>query len=479
MRSTRSTSPKSGKRTHRGPPALSAEIFLIPLEDRKFIVYAPLRQSAFIGNEYVADCIRRLQKGEWYSNRRDVTLVKLLRGLDMVDAGPESRPSRLFPSNPAPTSVTLFLTTACNLRCSYCYASAGNRRPRSMSLSTAQRGIDFAAQNAAATPCRTLGVSYHGGGEPTVNWLVLSGSADYARSRARELGLTLQITLTTNGILSEEQRAWVRANVTSLTISCDGLPAIHDRHRIDAKGRPSSARVFETLSYLDKSGGRYGIRATVTADAFELLPDSVDFLTSQFRAEGIQVEPVYLLGRALEARTAESDGFVDAFRRARDRAAANGRRLWFSGARVGTLTNHFCSATQDNFCLSAAGNVTSCYEAFSEDVSHVKVFYYGRPSNGASGYDFDLKVLDHLRAQAVENRRFCSDCFAKWTCGGDCYYKWRAGSHSSEFDGSPRCHIIRELTKDQIIEKISEAGGTFWHGSQSSKGHPHFCIAFQ
>ena len=469
MQPTRSTRPKPEQRAPGDPPTLSAEIFPIPLGDRKFIIYAPLRQSAFIGNDYVADYVGRLQKGEWRARRRDASLVKLLRGLEMVDAGLESRPCRLFPREPAPPSVTLFLTTACNLRCSYCYASAGNRPPRNMTLSTAQRGIDFAAQNAASTPCRTLGLSYHGGGEPTVNWPVLTGSADYARSRAEELGLSLQITLTTNGVLSEEQREWVRANVTSLTISCDGLPAVHDRYRTDAKGQPSSAQVFETLRYLDETGVSYGIRSTVTADAFELLPDSVEFLTARFRPEGVQVEPVYLLGRASAAPAAESGEFVQAFRLARDRAVANKRRLWFSGARVGTLTNHFCSATQDNFCLSADGNVSSCYEAFAEDVPQARVFFYGRPSGHGPGYDFDLKVLDHLRSQAVENRAFCKDCFAKWTCGGDCYYKWRSASQSSEFDGSPRCHIIRELTKDQILEKISKAAGTFWHGSDGAR----------
>ena len=464
---TKISSPAS-KRREPQRPALSAEIFLIPLDENKFIVYAPLRQSAFIGNDYVADYIRRLQDGRWSATRRDGPLVELLRGLDMVDAAPESPPHRAFGPDPKPTSVTLFLTTACNLRCSYCYASAGLSRPRYMSLSTARRGIDFAARNAASTPCRSLGVTYHGGGEPTAHWNLLLESARHAQVRARVMDLSLTITLTTNGVLSQEQRDWVRANVTSLTISCDGLPSVHDECRKDLKGRPSSGQVFETLAYLDRAGCKYGIRATVTATAFRSLPDSVDLLTSQFRPEGVQVEPVYLLGRASEAASAESEEFVKAFRLARDRAVANGRRIWFSGARLGTLTNHFCSATQDNFCLSADGNVSSCYEAFSEDAPHAQLFYYGRPAEEGQGYEFDHTALERLRSQAVESRAFCRNCFAKWTCGGDCYYKWRAASLSPEFDGSPRCEIIRELTKDQILEKIAEAGGAFW---RETRGH--------
>jgi hypothetical protein len=36
-------------------------------------------------------------------------------------------------------------------------------------------------------------------------------------------------------------------------------------------------------------------------------------------------------------------------------------------------------------------------------------------------------------------------------------------SEDGEFVGSDRCHITRELTKDQILERIANAGGLFWH----------------
>jgi len=96
----------------------------------------------------------------------------------------------------------------------------------------------------------------------------------------------------------------------------------------------------------------------------------------------------------------------------------------FSGARAGALLNHFCSVSKDNFCLSADGNVTACFEAFGEDNPCAGAFFYGRPAADGMGYVFDQAVLDHLRAQAVENREYCRGCFAKWSCGGDCYYKW-------------------------------------------------------
>jgi len=79
-------------------------------------------------------------------------------------------------------------------------------------------------------------------------------------------------------------------------------------------------------------------------------------------------------------------------------------------------------------------------------------------------------VLNNLRNQAVEHREYCRGCFAKWHCAGDCYHKSLTVNGSEEFAGSERCHITRELTKDQILERIADSGGLFWHGMPMRSG---------
>ena len=115
------------------------------------------------------------------------------------------------------------------------------------------------------------------------------------------------------------------------------------------------------------------------------------------------------------------------------------------------------------FSLSPDGNVSSCYEVFNEENEFADVFFYGSPKENEQGYTFNMTVLNHLRKQTVENREYCHDCFAKWSCAGDCYHKSIIINGKNEFNGSDRCHITRELTKDQILEKIIESGGIFWH----------------
>ena len=79
-----------------------------------------------------------------------------------------------------PTETTLFLTRACSLRCVYCYASGGEH-PNLMPWQVAKAAVDLVVENAATLGKDSVGVSFHGGGEPTIAWSLLTGMADYAR----------------------------------------------------------------------------------------------------------------------------------------------------------------------------------------------------------------------------------------------------------------------------------------------------------
>jgi uncharacterized protein len=455
-------------------PAISAELFTIPVADNRYIVYAPLRRAAFVANAEVVNFLADLQAGRC-EETADGSLAEFLRRLEILDAGAEALPVTTFSGAPAPTSVTLFLTTACNLRCTYCYASAGDTPTKNMSLDVARRGIDFVAANAVKQNAPGFEVLYHGGGEPTVNWPTLTESFDYAQQKANELNLEVRAASASNGVLSDAQIDWIIANLHSVNLSFDGLPAAHDKHRLTVKGQGSSERVLHTIHRFDEANFPYGLRVTVTHDQIAQLPDSVEFICVNCRTESIQVEPAYQLGRWTDAPTAETENFIAAYREAQARAQTHGREISYSAARVGLLTNHFCGITQDSFALSPDGNVSSCYEVFAEENPLAGVFFYGEAQKEKGKFRFNLPVLNNLRGLGVNHREFCQGCYAKWTCAGDCYHKALTVSGNGEFHGSDRCHITRELTKDQILEKIAASGGWFWHegdvAGEDSRAH--------
>ena len=443
---------------------LSDEIFNIPLGNDKYIIYAPLRRSAFIGNSAAVNFIAKLEYGKLYDHIiSDSSIIKFLISLNIISATPEKIPNEIFSGEPEPTYLTLFLTTKCNLRCKYCYAKAGDKPPKSMDIGIAKRGIDFIVCNAIKKNKSLFQLAFHGGGEPTINWKVLTLSKEYAQNKAKKHGLGLKTYSATNGVLSDLQIEWFLKNLNGCTVSFDGLPEIHDNYRLRPGGQGSSEQVMHTIRCFDDANFDYQLRITVVKEQIARLIESIEFICAFFHPKRILVEPAYQLGRWKNAPSSESYKFIEYFRKARETASQHKIDLFFSEARIDTLTNHFCGISQDNFSLSPEGNVSGCYEVFSEDDEWAKTFFYGKKSNNCEGYSFNLKILNHLRKQIIQYREYCRECFAKWNCGGGCYHKALMNSSNLEFSGSNRCFITQELTKDQIIQKIVDAGGIFWH----------------
>jgi uncharacterized protein len=390
-----------------------------------------------------------------------------LRQLGLLDPAPAALPPAGPQGAPLPTAVTLFLTTGCSLRCTYCYASAGDTPLETMPIDVARQGIDFVVRNAALLGAPGFALAFHGGGEPTLNWKVLTGAWAHACRRADEHALQLSASTATNGVLNEVQIGWITAHLQSASVSFDGLPEVHDRHRPLANGKGSSERVLHTLARFDAAAFRYGIRVTVTADQIQRLPESIDFICRESSAAHIQVEPAYRMGRWREAPTAETELFIAAFRAAREVANGHRRTLSYSAARVGLLTRHFCGVSQDSFALSPKGQVSACYEVFSEHSDFAERFFYAHPADDGH-YRFDVERLHALRRLSVEHQPFCQGCFAKWHCAGDCHRNALSVDATGDFQGSDRCHVTRALTRDQIVERIAGAGGLVWRGDQAA-----------
>ncbi len=359
-------------------PNLTAELFIIPT-DGAYIVYAPLRQAAFVANAATVNLLAALQSGAEIPLDDDCqNLVALLRHLLIIDGGPEVPPVTAHHGTPKPTTCTLFLTTGCNLRCTYCYAAAGDTPLKRMPLAVARRGIDFVLGNAIELGQPGIELAYHGGGEPSLNWETLTGSYAYAAELTAANGLELKAAMASNAVLPEEKIDWIINHLDGVSVSLDGIPEVHDKHRLTISGNGSSAAVSRTLHRFDAAGFNYGLRLTATADHLAFLPASIEYICRTFSPAKIQVEPAYQLGRWRNAPSAETEEFLNMFREARAIASQHGHELYFSGARLGLLTNHFCGMSQDSFCLTADGNVSSCYEVFLEENRWADKFIYGQ-----------------------------------------------------------------------------------------------------
>lgn len=303
------------------PRSISAELFVIPVDGR-YLVYAPLRQAAFLGNAAVVNQIADLQAGLTLAQPPpDPGLLSLLRELQIVDGGEEQPPSSNYTGDPQPTEVTLFLTTECNLRCTYCYASAGDTPVKRMSLDVARRGIDFVLGNALALGQSEISIAYHGGGEPSVNWNTLTGSFEYACERAASHGVQVRALLATNGVMSDRKIDWIIEHLEGVSLSYDGLPEVHDANRLTVLGTGSSDHVEHTIRRFDAAGYPYGLRLTITREHIPRIAEAVRYICTQFHPTRIQIEPAYQLGAGARPRPPKRAGLLRGFERPRRRLA--------------------------------------------------------------------------------------------------------------------------------------------------------------
>jgi uncharacterized protein len=97
------------------------------------------------------------------------------------------------------------MTNACNLRCTYCYARGGEEQNLWMTFPLAKVAIDAAHENARARGQQYFAISLHGGGEPTLNWKVLTAAVRHALGK----DLPCHISMATNGVWGKDKRDFI------------------------------------------------------------------------------------------------------------------------------------------------------------------------------------------------------------------------------------------------------------------------------
>lgn len=411
----------------------------------RHLVHVPLLATSLLVSPRMAALVGRLRQGPVVPrDAAEARGLARLRELGLID-GPSPPPPRSVLQE-SPTEVSLFLTERCNLRCVYCYARGGEGG-RSMSPVVAESALRRVLENARRLGAGRIGIHFHGGGEVSLVWDLLTRIARLARDSAAAAGLGVRLSAGLNGVMSAERAAEVPRWLDEATLSCDGLPAVHDRQRPTAGGGPSAHLVERTMRVLDAAGFSYGLRVTLLPETVGRMSAGVEHLCRHSRARVIQVEPAFPLGRYGEGEPPDPWGFVAAFRAARQVARSYGRELRYSGARFPQVTDVFCQAVTGAFAVTVGGLVTSCFEATETDAR----FVYGHYDPATSGFSIDPHRHRAQLRRSVAHRADCRDCIARYHCAGDCAMKAAAG-------GLPvRCVINRELTKDAILEDLGEA----------------------
>lgn len=425
-------------------------IFLIPCGRDKFIVYLPLHGILFKANTAAINQFHSALKGDLAAAAKfglsNEQVTDILRREKEFSVRKER--SIHF----CPTTLSLFLTTACSMKCTYCYADAGNSRVK-IKPEYIEIAADEVIKRAAETGTGNIVINYHGGGDISSAWKLLEESKEMIRERSIKKGVNAVFCTGLNGVLTTRQRQWIVDNTHSSTVSIDGYGEIQNIQRPLKNGDPSFQSVNKTLKFFDEKNYDYAIRTTVTNDSVRHLDKIISFFCEHYNVKKIKVEPVSVQGRALSNKISppSASDFIKYFLKAKDIALANQKELLYSGARFDVLTDIFCLAAGQSFGVTPDGYITSCYEVLTKDNPLSEIFFYGKIEKGRIVIFQDK--LNSLAKLTVHEKEKCQRCFAKFHCAGDCPAK-AILSQKDETFSDYRCIINRELTKDQLIRTI-------------------------
>lgn len=427
------------------------DFFRIPFENKE-ILYRPKLHYAVLANHFAADLAEEVCN---HPDRMDVLIqnevIHYLKETGFFQEDPIIESQSSFSLDFSPTAAALLMTNRCNLRCIYCYANGGTENDLDMTFSTAKKAIDLVSNNAIKKNRSFFHVTFHGGGEPTLNWDVLVEAATYAKQKS----IPVKTCLVSNGIWSQKQFEWISQQIDEITISMDGDQQTQDYQRPFSNGKGSFEPVMATIAKLDQISFPYHIRATVTPERFSCMKEDISFLCDATNCKSIQIEPAFntIRGSHQKSNTEDNERFADAFLEAWDAAHERNCNLYYSGARPWLVTNVFCEAPfGQSLTVNAKGEVVGCYEMTGRDTNIDDSSLFG--SEDALDFRIDNEKRAALMEKIGHRKDRCDQCFCRWHCAGDCYTRGFP-TENGEWPYS-RCDINRKITSGLIVRGIAD-----------------------
>lgn len=444
---------------------LCSEVFAIPVGE-EYLLYAPLNGLAMVCNHAMVDLVQKASAGARAD--ADGALAQLRgilaeSGVSLAASPLEVRASGRGPIEPAefsPTRVTLLVTTNCNLRCVYCYASAGDAESRTIPFGICQAAIDLIVGNAARLGVPDIHVAFHGGGEPTTAFGLIQQCSDYGRAAAAAHGLQASFSLVTNGVLTDAQVDWLADNMYGISISLDGPADVQDLQRPMRSGRGSCEHVLRTIERFEARGIDPFLRATITNHTADRMGEISRFFCEHFATTQFQLEPVSGCGRCGETGVCEPsiEQFLAGAEEAAAEAARFGKKAVCSVALEAfpDVIESYCGVAAPNFVVTPEGEVTACYEVGAADDPRSAFFFYGRYDRSVDRFIFNEETIRRLRGHVVQSFERCADCFARWQCAGDCPVRSSLRYPAPENDTADfRCEVTRGLLLQRLLDVVA------------------------
>ena len=319
-------------------------------------------------------------------------------------------------------ALCLHIAHDCNLRCKYCFADTGefHGHRSMMSLDVGKAAIDFVIKNSGSR--KNIEIDYFGG-EPTMNFEVVKGITAYAKEQGEKFGKNFRFTLTTNGLLlNDDMKAYINENMSNVVLSLDGKKETNDRMRVRVDGSGSYDAIVP--KFIDIANSRnqdnYYVRGTFTAENLHFADDVMHMADLGFLQTS--VEPVVAPDDAPYALREEH---IETVKAEYEKLA----KFYVERRREGRPFNFFhfmidleqgpcvvkrlsgCGAGHEYVAVTPEGDIYPCHQFVGNEK-----FKMGSVITG----EFDDEIKSSFEKSNIYTKPECESCFAKFYCSGGC-----------------------------------------------------------
>lgn len=318
-------------------------------------------------------------------------------------------------------AMCLNIAHDCQLRCKYCFASTGDfgKGRKLMSFETGKHAIDFLLENSGDRP--NLELDFFGG-EPLMNFNVVKQVVEYARSREKEYNKKFRFTITTNGLLLDDEKIdFINREMSNVVLSIDGRKEVNDYFRVLPNGQGCYDMILPKYQKLVAGRGdkEYYVRGTFTNKNLDFSNDV--FALNEAGFDQISVEPVVgdddiyaLTEKDLPAVFAEYEKLALKLLE----NEKNGKKFNFfhfmldldqGPCAIKRLRG--CGCGNDYVAITPDGDIFPCHQFVGIDE-----YKMGNIDEGT--FNQEMKA-DFAKAH-VYSKPDCRECWAKFYCSGGC-----------------------------------------------------------
>ena len=356
-------------------------------------------------------------------------------------------------------ALCLHVAHTCNLNCEYCFASQGKYHGERalMSFEVGKRALDFLIENSGTR--RNLEVDFFGG-EPLMNWDVVKELVSYARVQEKIHNKNFRFTLTTNGMLIDDDVIeFSNREMSNVVLSLDGRKDVHDRLRVDYMGRGSYDTIVPKFQeFVKRRGGKnYYMRGTFTHKNVDFTNDIFHMADLGFTE--LSMEPVVCSPEDASALTQEDLPILyeqyELLAKEMIKRKKEGRPFTFYHYML-DLKNGPCIYKRISGCgsgteymaVTPTGDLYPCHQ-FVGDTKYL----LGNIWDGVT----NKEIQNEFKLCNAYARPECNDCWAKLYCSGGCAANSYHASGKITGIYEYGCELFKKRIECAVMIQVAEA----------------------